>query len=533
MQEQFIKEIIKLKPHTPNRLNKIKRRLAKKYGVAILPNSEILKYYKNLTGKNKIKQDKHFEELIKKRSIRTLSGVAPITVLTKPYPCPGNCAYCPSEPNMPKSYLSNEPAAMRAVLNKFDPYKQVHNRIKALEANGHDTDKIELIVLGGTWSYYPKKYRNWFIKSCFAAANTYPKFNKSSTKKSLKKLQKINETAKHRIIGMSLETRADHVNEKEVAHMRKLGCTRIQLGVQSTYNDVLKLNKRGHDIEEVKRATRLFKDSGFKVDYHMMPNLPGSTLIKDFKMFKTIFSDPAFQPDQLKIYPCIVNKYSLLYKWLKQGKFKPYTDKQLMELLIKVKSIIPFYVRINRLIRDIPEESIEAGNKITNLREYLQKEMKKRGLRCKCIRCREARNKTANLKQAKLFIEKYKASKGVEYFISYENKERTILYAFVRLRLPSFEEKKLYSLIPELKNAALIRELHTYGQLVPLDKNELAGKIQHEGFGKKLMTEAEKIATRHGFKKMSVIAGVGVRGYYKKLDYKLRGTYMIKSLDKN
>ncbi|MDD5043259.1 MAG: tRNA uridine(34) 5-carboxymethylaminomethyl modification radical SAM/GNAT enzyme Elp3 [Patescibacteria group bacterium] len=553
MQEQFIKEIIKLKPRTPNRMSKIKRRLAKRFGIPIVPNSEVLKYYHELLAKNKIKPDKQFEDLIKKRSIRTLSGVAPVTLLTKPYPCPGTCAYCPSEPNMPKSYLSNEPAAMRAVLNKFDPYKQVHYRIKALEANGHDTDKIELIVLGGTWSYYPKKYRESFIKSSFAAANDYPKFNKSSAKKSLKELQKKNETAKHRIIGLSLETRADYVTPKEIAHLRELGCTRIQLGVQSIYDSILKLNKRGHGIQEVIKATKLFKDAGFKVDYHLMPNLPGSNPKKDLEMFRQLFSNSVFQPDQLKIYPCIVNKYSLLYQWFKQGKFKPYSDKELSDLLIKIKALIPYYVRLNRLVRDIPKESIEAGNKITNLREYLQKRIKERGLRCKCIRCREARNKTANLKQAKLFIEKYPASGGIEYFLSYENKDRTILYAFVRLRLPSFYYSKpdlkknsgsdsspakrgqndIFRFIPEIKDCALIRELHTYGQLMPLrSEKNLKTKIQHQGFGKMLMAQAEKIAVKEGFKKIAVIAGVGVRGYYKKLGYKLKGTYMIKHLTK-
>ncbi len=553
MLQKLIKLAIKNKVKSEKELSKIKRKFARDFNTPIIPNSEIITAYKKLLAAGKIKKNPGLENLLRKRQIRTLSGVAVITVLTKPFPCPGTCIYCPSEPNMPKSYLSNEPAAMRAVLNKFNPYTQVQNRIRALEANGHEVDKIELIVLGGTWSFYPKNYQTEFIKECFRGANEYSYasdnsrfpyppdkggarggFNKNKNFKtksgnSLKEQQKINETTRYRIIGISLETRPDHVNEEEVKRLRELGCTRVQLGVQHLDDKILKLVKRGHYTADLIKATKLLKDAGFKVDYHLMPNLPGSTPAKDLKMFERIFGEEEFRPDQLKIYPCIVNEYAKLYKWYKSGKYKPYSPKVLMDLMVKIKKTIPYHVRINRVIRDIPEESIIAGNKTTNLREYLKKELERQKVQCKCIRCREARNKKVDLKNTELFIEKYPASGGWEYFLSYENKDRTILYAFVRLRLPDKKEVAKH-FIPELKTAALLRELHTYGQLVRVGAKSKDKKVQHEGFGKKLMREAEEIAKKNGYKKMAVISGIGVREYYKKLGYEPEGTYMVKDL---
>ncbi|MFZ5364375.1 MAG: elongator complex protein 3, partial [Patescibacteria group bacterium] len=424
------------------------------------------------------------------------------------------------EKNMPKSYLSNEPAVMRAIAFNFNPEKQVAGRIKVLEMNGHPTDKLELIVIGGTWSALPDKYQKWFIQKCFNGAN-------GKKSKNLAAAQKINETAAHRIIGITLETRPDHITPNEIARMRELGATRVELGVQSIYDSILQRNCRGHNAAETVRATKLLKDAGFKICYHLMPNLPGSTLVKDLKMFREIFSNSDFQPDMIKIYPCVVTRGSEIYKWWKQKKYKPYSEKQLIDLLIKIKKIIPPYVRINRLIRDIPSPSIEAGNKISNLREVLQQEMSRRGLACKCIRCREiGHQKNIKYTAPKLFVKKYNASGGTEYFISFDSPDKKILYAFIRLRIPDFE---MPAVLPELENAALIRELHTYGHLVPIDK-KTPGATQHLGLGKKLMAEAEKIAKKYGLKKMAVISGVGVREYYKKLGYYLEGTYMVKIL---
>jgi len=304
--------------------------------------------------------------------------------------------------------------------------------------------------------------------------------------------------------------------------MRELGCTRVEIGVQATNDKILKLNKRGHGIAEITKATKLLKNFGFKVTYHIMPGLPGSNPAKDFQMFKQIFSDERFRPDQIKFYPTVVTKNSLIYKWWKQSKYKPYSNKVLYNLIIKCKKIIPPYVRVIRLIRDIPAESIMAGNLITNLRQV----MKDKGIKCGCIRCREARE--LPLKNPKLNMIEYKASAGKEYFISYENEK--ILYGFCRLRLPHFVRTQNFAFqrnLAFLQGAALIRELHVYGELTPAGK---AGKVQHTGLGKKLLTEAEKISQKNGFKKIVVISGIGVRNYYRKLGYRLKNSYMIKNL---
>ncbi len=516
---ELIRKLAGLKIKNTNRLNKVKRAFANKYHIGMISNADLLALYRELLKNSEIKQNTELEKLLQKRKIRTLSGVAPVAVLTKPYPCPGRCAYCPSEKDMPKSYLSNEPAVMRAIATKFDPFVQVSSRIKALKNNGHDTDKIELIIMGGTWSSFPKKYQTWFVKKCFDACN-------EKTATSLAQAHTWNETAKHRIVALTLETRPDYIDEKEIANWRKLGATKVELGVQAIDDAILKRNKRGHLTREIVRATKLFKQAGFKVAYHMMPNLPGATPGKDATMFKKLFQSPDYQPDFLKIYPTVVTKQSLLYKWWQTGKYKPYSKKQLLKLLVEIKKIIPDYVRIIRLIRDIPKESIVAGNKVTNLREDLKKELDQQKIQCQCIRCREAREDIKNLNQAKLFIEEYKASGATEYFLQYASPNKRKLYAFLRLRLPEKNEKNF---IPEIKNAAMLREVHTYGRLIPLNTKSEPG-IQHEGFGTKLTKLAEKIAMEHGFQQMAVISGVGVRGFYRKNGYRLKGTYMTKKI---
>ncbi len=539
-----IKKIFIKLPQNEAELAVLKRKFSRQNKVNLLTNAELLKQYRELVKNKKIKVNKNLEQLFKKRHIRTSSGVAPVAVLIKPYKCPGNCLYCPSEKNMPKSYLSNEPAVMRAVLCQFDPYKQVALRIKALENNGHDTDKIELIIMGGTWDYMPAKYRLWFIYNCFLAANnskktTPAKLISKTSWADLYKEQKKNETAKHRIVGLTLETRPDYITEKSVLEMRELGCTRVELGVQHIDDKILKLNQRGANNADTIRATKILRNWGFKITYHLMLNLLGSNPQKDFKMFEKIFSDQNYQPDQIKIYPCVVNEHAELYKWWQAGKYKPYSTKQLTELLIKIKKDIPRYVRIIRVIRDIPEESIAAGNKITNLRDLLKAS-------CKCIRCREvghidkcliSNNKCLennNKKQIKLFIEKYLASGGTEYFLSLESKDREILYAFCRLRLLKNRRLSAEALIrpfgTQADKIAIIRELHSYGQLTPIG-SKIKSSSQHKGLGKKLLIKAEKIAKKDGFQEIAVIAGIGVREYYKKLGYtELQKTYLVKKL---
>ncbi|OGF33850.1 hypothetical protein A2223_01230, partial [Candidatus Falkowbacteria bacterium RIFOXYA2_FULL_35_8] len=488
--EQIIKILLSAKILNQNRLKKVKNRMANNYKVGIVSNAELLYTYKHLLKKKKISAKPEIEHLLKKRAIRTLSGVAPVAVLTKHYKCPGNCAFCPNEKDMPKSYLSNEPAVMRAILTKFNPYDQVKYRLRALEEHGHQTDKIELIIMGGTFSFLPKQYQTWFIRRCFDACN-------KKTSQSLAQAQKTNERAKHRIIGLTLETRPDYINQKELIRFRQLGCTKIEIGVQAIDNKILELNQRGDTVEQIVKATKLMKQAGFKVAYHMMPNLPGSTPTKDFKMFEKLFSDENFQPDMLKIYPTVVTAGTKIYTWWKKGKFKPYSNKQLITLLIKIKKIIPNYVRIIRLIRDIPEQSILAGNKVSNLRQTLKTQLDEQGVECQCIRCREARENITGISKAKLFIVKYPASEGTEYFLHYSSPNKKILYAFLRLRL----DQKFKHFIPELQDCALIREVHTYGKLISLGSKEKA--VQHMGFGKKLLLEAEKIAKKNNFDKIA------------------------------
>jgi elongator complex protein 3 len=398
------------------------------------------------------------------------------------------------------------------------------------KTTGHKTDKIELIVMGGTFSCLPRRYQTWFIKECFRAANEYGRKKGIFRDSDLSGQQKKNETAKKRIVGLTLETRPDYVDEKEIINMRRLGATRVELGVQSTYDDILRLNRRGHGVYETVRATKLLKDAGFKINYHMMPELPGSDPDKDVRMFSELFQNPDFQPDMLKIYPCVVVRGTLIYKWLLSGKYKTYSDKERIELLAKIKKDLPYHVRVTRLIRDIPSTSIVAGNRITNLRQELLLKAKKENWQCRCIRCREIRN-GAQIKEKdlRLFREDYEASGGKEIFLTFEDKNRKFLYSMLRLRINSDKSGKDH-FIPELRDAAVIREIHTYGKLVPV-KTRSKEFHQHVGLGKRLLREAEKIAGEEfSVKKIAVISGIGVRNYYRGSGYKLEGSYMTKKI---
>lgn len=549
--ESIILQILKQPNLTAEKLDKIKRRLSAANHLPPPPTAALLRAYRGLLARKKIQPNLKLEKLLVKRNVRSASGVAIVTVLTKPWACPGQCVYCPSQAGMPKSYLKNEPAAQRAYSTKFDPSQQVLTRLKTLYQNGHPTDKIELIVKGGSWNAYPWKYQVWFITECFRAANEFrpcrrdlpptPSLSggvantppdKGEIAEGVLKRQHKNETAQCRIVGLTLETRPDLITPQTIRQMRQLGCTRIELGVQHTDDKILKLCRRGHNLQQTKEATRLLRRAGFKLDYHLMPQLPGATPKKDFAMFKKVFADPDLRPDMIKIYPCTVVPGSPLFSWHKQGKYKPYPTKKLVEMLIGVKNeIIPYYCRISRLVRDIPSTDIVAGNRVTNLREVIQAEMKKRNLKCKCLRCREIGHNEKNKEQGtkskpKLFVEQYEASGGMEYFLSYEDAKRNVVLAFCRLRL---DPNGLYP--------AYLRELHTYGQMRPLgqrtkNKEQRASDeiVQHTGFGKKLLAEAEKICRQNGIKKLAVISGVGVRQYYKKLGYRLEDTYMVKKL---
>jgi len=595
--EKIITEIIAKSPQSKAKFDDVRRQIAGGLKMKQPANRDLLKAYQNLLKKKRVKQDKNIEKFLRKADIRTLSGIAIVTSLIKPYACPGKCVYCPTEARMPKSYLATEPAAARALGLKFNPYEQMQKRILMLEGNGHPTDKIEYIIKGGTWNAYPLEYQYWFILESFRACNrpspakagygaaSQTKRKKLTPNSSLEKLQealekeqKKNETAKHRIIGLTLETRPDAITPKTIYHMRQLGCTRIELGLQAPDDKILKLVKRGHTVQQFRDAMLLLRQAGFKVDLHFMPDLPGTTPKHDVAMYKKLFTDPGLKPDMVKIYPNTVIPSSELYKWFKAGKYQPYGEKKLFDALLKMKLATPRYCRISRLIRDIPDNEIAAGNRITNLREALTKELAKRGQKCVCLRCREIGRLTNtgllrpdlvgtrndNLKP-KLFVEKYETIGGTEYFLTFEDKNRSAVYAFLRLRIPyksttpnpSFlrrgdvslppgewqnhhslpigkgemerVEEQLYKLLPEIKDVAFVRELHTYGQLLEIGKTDKKA-IQHKGMGKKLLLEAEKIAKKNKLSKIAVISGVGVKEYYRKNGYGKIGSYMIKSL---
>ena len=530
--DNFVKLAMKEPCATSGEFLRVKKNVSKLLQIPVPTNADLREAYEKLVTGEKIKRNLPFENILISKKIRTRSGVAVIAVLTKPYPCPGKCLYCPSEKEMPKSYLKNEPAVMRAISVKFNPYKQVQKRLRALELNGHKTDKIELIVMGGTFSYFPKKYQNWFIAECFRACNDYGERSKKKEerRKNLKEIlikeQRKNEKAKRRIIGLTLETRPDYIDEKEILNFRALGCTRVELGVQSIFDDVLTKNNRGHDVTETIRATKLLKNAGFKINYHIMPGLYGSDAKKDYRMFEKLFSSPDFQPDMLKIYPTVVLHDSALYAVWKKGKYEALDDKQFEKFILRVKeNLIPPYVRIARLVRDVPAESIIAGPIISNLRQLIAEKSQ-----CQCIRCREVGGNFNSTEKIILNRIDYDASDGKEVFLEYVTEDRKKLFALLRLRINPLELESQNSTIPALKNSAIIREVHTYGKMTEIDKKSSAGP-QHIGLGKKLILEAEKIANQEfGLKKIAIISGVGAREYYRKLGYRLKDSYMVKYL---
>ncbi|MBI4101698.1 MAG: tRNA uridine(34) 5-carboxymethylaminomethyl modification radical SAM/GNAT enzyme Elp3 [Candidatus Nealsonbacteria bacterium] len=498
--ELIIKDFVRGRPQTPADLAFLKRRASRKYRISCPSNIELLKAYHSLLENKSVKRTGTLEILLRTRPIRSLSGIVNVSVLTKPHPCPGKCVYCPTEKGIPKSYISGEPAVERAKRLKYDPFQQVARRLEMLELEGHPTDKVELRIVGGTWSYYPKKYQEWFIKRCLEACKPDQK-----------------------IVGLSVETRPDFIDLEEIKRLRKLGVTRVELGVQSIDDAVLDLNLRGHSVQKTIEATKLLKDAGFKVSYQMMLSLPGSSPRKDLEMFRQIFSDPNFQPDLLKIYPCAILKEAPLYRWYLAGKYRPYPEKTLIKTIKEIKKILPYHVRVERITRDIPSSRIFAGpKKISNLRQALAKEIKKEGWTCHCIRCREIKKDYNPKEKLLLQREDYAASQGREIFLTFENAERTKLFSLLRLRIPADPYPR------NLRGSAIIREVHTFGQLVPISEKKSAP--QHQGLGKKLIARAEKIIQKEfRLSKISVIAAVGARGYFRGLGYKLRNAYMVKN----
>jgi elongator complex protein 3 len=522
--EEFVTQVFESGIRDPEKMHEFKLRHAAKYKHSPLANVELISVYRKLVNDGILPDDPTFLRMLRKRGVRSTSGIASITVITKAYPCPGRCIYCPSEPGMPKSYLSNEPAIMRAILNDFDPYKQTLNRLTSLGRSGHETSKIEVIVAGGTFSFYPRRYQSDFARGIYNALNA-----PLPPVRSLQEAQRINEKAGHRCIGLSFETRPDHVTEDELRHLRMLGCTKIEMGVQSLNDEVLKLNKRDHGVAEVKRAIQLIRDAAFKVNCHMMPNLYGSNPEMDYRDFVELFENPAYRPDWLKIYPCMVVPWTALSKIYKEGKFIPYTDEELGDLMVKIKGVVPEYCRITRLYRDIPAPSVIGGSKLSNLRQIIQERMKKDGIKCRCIRCREIKGERIAADKLVMNVNEYEASGGREFFISFDEAGANRLASLLRLRFSSYSLSGKKHFMKELEGAALIREVHTYGEHVSVAGRTDAA-AQHTGLGRRMIAKAEEISRAAGFKKIAVISGVGVREYYRKLGYELEGTYMVKEL---
>jgi elongator complex protein 3 len=449
--------------------------------------------------------------------MRTLSGVSVVTVLTKPYPCPGKCVFCPTDVRMPKSYLPDEPGAMRALQHEFDPYAQVRSRLDALEAVGHPTDKIEFLILGGTWSSYKREYQEEFILRMFEALN-------GVKATSIEEAHTINVNTAHRNVGLAIETRPDHINNDEIAWLRHLGVTKVQLGAQSFNDEVLELNKRGHNAAETRRAVDLLRAAGFKIVLHLMPNLLGATPQTDREDFAELWR--GYSPDELKIYPTQLLENAELYLHWQRGEYKPYTTEQLVELLADLKATIPDYCRVNRVIRDIPSTNVVEGNKRTSLRMDVHVLMQARGQRCRCIRCREVKGRAVNVADlhADDFI--YTTDHAEEHFLSFVTPEDK-LAGFLRLSLPG--EGSPETGLSDLNGAALVREVHVYGQSLEVGE-EQSGAAQHIGLGTRLLAQAEELARKAGFKRVAVIAAVGTRNYYAGRGYERGETYMVKEL---
>lgn len=466
--------------------------------------------YRALTAAGSWEPQPRLLRRIRMKPTRTLSGVTTVTVLTKPYPCPGECLFCPTDVRMPKSYLPDEPGAMRALQHEFNPFDQTASRLEALEAIGHPTDKIELLILGGTWSSYRHDYQEWFLQRCLEALNGR-EFD------SLAEAQRYNEVAEHRNVGLVIETRPDHIDREEIARLRRLGVTKVQLGAQSLDDRVLELNHRGHTVAETRAAVSLLRAAGFKIVLHWMPNLLGATPDSDREDFLRLWDDADLRPDELKIYPCQLLENAELYKYWQRGEYLPYSTEQLIGLIADIKPSIPEYCRVNRVIRDIPSTNVVAGNKRTSLRMDVHQELKRRGSRCRCIRCREVREREVQLGALELRDRTYSAGGAEEHFLSFVTPDDR-LAGFLRLSLPG--ESSPATGLSDLDDAALVREVHVYGQSLEFGA-EQDGAAQHSGLGTQLMHQAEQRARSAGYGRLAVIAALGTRGYYRKLGYRL------------
>src|SRR5918911_1967550 len=499
---------------------KIVKDTASKYRLSTLPKNESIIEF--------LPDDSLYRKVLMVRPTKTASGIAVITVMPKPFGCPqGRCIYCPGgvEFNTPLSYIGSEPSTKSAQKFEYDPYKQVQSKLHHLHARGHDISKVELVIVGGTFPFMPEEYQKDFAKLCFEALN-------GIRCASLQQAIITNETAKNRCVGFTVETKPDYCKQQHIDLMLELGVTRVEIGIQSLRDEVYRTINRGHTLSDVIESFQVARDAGYKIVAHMMPGLPNSSPEKDIQDFQTLFQDSKFKPDMLKIYPTLVVKHTGLYKLYMQGEYQPYSDSDLMDVLFEVKRSVPSWVRIMRIQREIEPKDIIAGPKSGNLRQMVLKKMHRMGLRCKCIRCREAGLQRRYLSEEEIKMNRieYLASNGLEIFLSIESVDKLTILGFLRLR------KIMGNCRKELKEygsgsscAAIVRELHVYGQMLNVGKAGDKESSQHKGYGLRLMEEAEKITKEEfGVCKLSVISAVGTREYYKKLGYIKNGPYVSK-----
>tara|TARA_Y100000310_G_C20670295_1_gene809905 strand:- start:284 stop:1960 length:1677 start_codon:yes stop_codon:yes gene_type:complete len=554
---QEIIEEIKKNNFTEKELNKLKMQLAQKHNLDKSPtNINILLHA----------QEDQVEELKKKlltKPTRTISGVAPVAIMTEPSKCPhGKCTFCPGgigSPwgDVPQSYSGHEPATMRGIRNNYDAYLQVFNRLQQYVLLAQNFEKVEIIVMGGTFTATPLDYQEGFVLGTYKAMNDFSeiffdadgnfeflKFKeffelpgdmndkkretnikkkflemKDKSQRSLEEEQEKNETSKVKCVALCIETKPDWGFLEHGNEMLRQGCTRVELGIQSVYDDVLKNVHRGHDSKDSIKSIQVLRDLGFKINFHYMPGLPLTDRERDIAGMKQIFTDPDYKPDMIKFYPCMVGPGTPLYHQWKAGKFEPIDTEEAASRIFEIKKNVPEYCRIQRIQRDVPTKYWEGGVDKTNLRQHLHQNFK---VECRCIRCREPKGKEVNWDKVEISVMEYDASKGKEFFISAEDKESDLLIGFCRLRFPAeFLRNEI------TQDSALIRELHVYGTATAIGDS---GMVQHKGWGKKLMEKAEEVASSHGKNKIVVISGVGVKGYYKKLGYQKEGVYMVKGL---
>ena len=510
----LIAELGEIRPLTGPAYQRTIRKYSRK-GLPWLGKSDVLQAYEQLCAAGRMTYDPNLVTHIQKKPVRSQAGVTVVTVLTKPYPCPGKCIFCPTDARMPKSYLRDEPGAQRAGRHGFDPYAQTAARIQALEQIGHPAEKIELLILGGTWSSYRRDYQEWFVKRCLDGMNG----EESAT---LVEAQEKNATGPRRNVGLVVETRQDKINPDELRWLRYLGVTKVQVGIQSLDERVLALNRRGHDVQATRNAFRLLRLAGFKIHGHWMANLLGATPESDLADFGRLWSDPAIRPDELKIYPTMLLPNAELYEYWQRGEYQPYDEETLTKLLADCLAQVPRYARVNRVIRDFPTTHVVAGNKKANLRQIATQRAEERGQKLQDIRYREIRRDKITWADLHLRVTTYETDATTEHFLSYETAGER-LAGFLRL---SFPHPDVELPLPELAGHAMIREVHVYGPALNLGTGS-QGEAQHMGVGSKLIHKAKEMARQAGFTKIAVISAIGTREYYARYHgFKVNGLYM-------